>query len=52
MAGQGVAEPPPSQTGWPATMFGLFFFFFGLKKKKKKKKRKCDGGILGIKMSN
>jgi hypothetical protein len=35
MAGLGVVEPPPGQTGWlatpyglAATLFGLFFFFF------------------------
>jgi hypothetical protein len=40
MAGLGVAEPPPGQTGWlaghPIWPFLLFFgFFFFLKKKKK-----------------
>jgi hypothetical protein len=56
-AGLGVAEPPPGQTGWPATPYGVvrppqhisffyyYYFFFVIgafwKKKKKKKKKRA-----------
>jgi hypothetical protein len=36
MAGLGVAEPPPGQTGWSATPTYFFFFFWIFFKKKLK----------------